>query len=236
MITPFDPVYHPCVRVVSIFQELLETPFCGLVNALCWPRVLEGDFEEVVKQLGVGEGFVPLDEESLCGLDLSEAGRKAVAVMVEDLRLLIGHGLEPELNCIHAYPRDVGDGPMATDVFSFHADSATVEADTWLCTYYGAPSEGVANEDAVGKVGVPEIRAQLLALYGGPDDDGFRDFLAENYYDLHYATLPGAKPYSFGVGNLWRIATAWPGSAILPCIHRAPETVPGDTSRLLLIS
>jgi hypothetical protein len=29
---------------------------------------------------------------------------------------------------------------------------------------------------------------------------------------------------------------AYPDSPVLPCIHRAPETCPGDPPRLLLIS
>lgn len=232
----FTPPSHPTIRVVSSFHELLTTPFSDGVNALCWPRVLEGDFAEVVAALGEGEGIVPLDEEELRGLELSEAGKRAVEVMLEDQRLLIEAGLEPELNSIHHYPRDEAHGPIATDVLSFHVDSATAETDTWLCTYHGAPSEGIPNEDTLLKADIPEIRAELLRLYGGADDESFREFLAENCYDLHYAPLPHAKAYSFGIGNLWRIATQWPGSPVLPCIHRAPETREGDPVRLLLIS
>ncbi len=230
------PPAHPSIRMVGGFSELLTTPFANGVNALCWPRVLTGNFAEVVSLLGTGEGFVSLDEEILRGLPLSEAGRVAVEVMLADQRLLLEQDLEPELNLIHAYLRDEGAGPIATDVFSFHADSATAETDTWLCTYHGAPSEGVLNEEVVKQADVPEIRAELLRLHGGKDDRGFLEFLAEHCYDLHYAPLPNARPYSFGIGNLWRIATDWPGNPVLPCVHRAPHTEPGDPPRLLLIS
>ena len=83
---------------------------------------------------------------------------------------------------------------------------------------------------------LPQTRAELLRLYGGPDDARFAAWLAEQCYDLHYAALPHARPYSFGFGNLWRIATKCPGSPVLPCIHRAPATRPGRPPRLLLIS
>ena len=235
MIPPAPP-NHPRIRVVGSFQELLTTPFAGEVNALCWPRVLPGDFNEVVKLLGPGDGIIPLDEELLRSLPLGEAGRVAIEIMLEDQRLLREQNLDPELNCIHHYPRDESEGPIATDVFSFHADSATEETDTWLCTYHGFPSEGVPNEEVRRHVDIPEIRAELLRLHGGPDDGTFREFLSENCYDLHYAPLPHARPYSFGIGHLWRIATDWPGSPVPPCIHRAPETQPGDPVRLLLIS
>jgi hypothetical protein len=92
------------------------------------------------------------------------------------------------------------------------------------------------NEDALRRVDDPATRAALLRLYGGEDNAGFGEFLRENCYDLHYAPVPGAQPYSFGVGHLWRIACDWPGSPVPPCIHRAPVTTPGEAARLLLIS
>lgn len=226
--------YHR-IRRVQNFHELATAPFAHDVNALYWPRTLTGDFSEVVQRLGAGEGIVTLDEARLRELPLSPAGAAAVEMMLEDLRRLRTLDRDPVLNCIYAYPQDEAAATVATDVFSFHADSAPVAADTWLCTYHGAPSEGLRNEDAVRRVAVPATRAQLLAEYGGVDDDGFQDYLKENCYDLHYAPAPHAQPYSFGIGHLWRIAVDYPDSPVPPCIHRAPATVPGQP-RLLLIS
>jgi hypothetical protein len=221
---------------VRSFHELVTTPFADGVNALCWERTLPGDFGEVVAQLGAGEGIVALDEMRLSALPVGAMGRAAVATMLEDLRRLQNHGLDPALNCIHGYPREAEPGPVATDVFSFHVDSAPVEADTWLCTYHGPPSEGLPNEGARRRVDDPATRATLLRLHGGGDDSGFREFLRENCYDFHYAPVTGARPFSFGVGHLWRIACEYPGGRVPPCIHRAPATRPGDSARLLLIS
>lgn len=231
----FFPPDDSRVRLVGSFEELVNGRFENGVNALCWPRNLEGDFSEVASLLEAGEGITTLDEEQLRALPASDAGRRAVDVLLEDLRLLREQDREPVLNCIEGYPRDEDPGPVATDVFSFHADSAPVEADTWLCTYHGACSEGVRNEEARRKVDVPEIRAELLALYDGEDDDGFVEFLSDYCYDLHYEPLPGARLYDFGLGNLWRIAVEWPGSPVPPCVHRAPDSGPGDPRRLLLI-
>ncbi len=229
--------YSPRIKHVESFQELLTTPFADGVNALCWPRALEGDFAEVVALLGdgAGEAITVLDESGLRALPLSSAGRVAVEVMLEDLRMLRAQELDPVLNCIHGYPRDDDAGPVVTDVFSFHADSAPVAAATWLCTYHGPASEGLLNEEARRRVDLPKTRAELWKLYGGPDEAEFREFLNENCYDLHYAPVEEARPYSFGVGNLWRIAVDYPESPVPPCVHRAPKTVPGQ-ARLLLIS
>ena len=218
------------------FAELVATPFAQDVNALCWSRTLPGDFGEVVEKLGAGEGVVTIEEPQLLRLAVSPAGRKAIDFLQKDLRQLREQERDPVLNCIHDYPRDEEPGPVRTDVFSFHVDSAPIEADTWLCTYFGPASEGLRNEDAQRKVDIPAIREQLRADLGaGADDEEFRTALREHCYDLHYAAVDGARPYSFGVGNLWRIAVDWPGSAVPPCIHRAPETPPGAPARLLLI-
>ena len=234
---PFTlPPGYTRIKTVDSFHDLIATPFEGGVNALCWQRVLPGDFGEVVARLGVGEGITTLDDSTLLALPVSPAGRIAVEILLEDQRLLREHGLDPALNCIHGYPRDEHPGPVVTDVFSFHADSATVETDTWLCTYHGPTSEGLRNDEARRRVDIPETRAELLKVFGGEDNDDFLEYLNEHSYDLHYAPMPRAQPFSFGLGNLWRIAVDWPGSPVPPCIHRAPATLPGQPPRLLLIS
>jgi hypothetical protein len=222
------------VRRVKSFEELAMARFEHGVNALCWGRTLPGDFGEVVAALGAGEGIVTVDEAALQGLRLGAGGMAAVAAIIEDLRRLREQERDPVLNCIHGYPRDEEAGPVPTDVFSYHADSAPVEADTWLCTYHGSPSEGLCNEDALRRVDVPATRAELLKQYGGTDDEGFREFLHDHCYDLHYAPVTGAAPYSFGLFNLWRIAVDWPGSPVPPCVHRAPATIVGQP-RLMVI-
>lgn len=222
--------------MVRSFEELITTPFGDGVNALCWERTLPGDFGEIVQRLGATEGITSLDESILSALTLSDAGRTAADILIEDLRLLRTRGLAPVLDCIHAYPRDEDTETVRTDVYSFHADSAPVEADTWLCTYFGATSEGLRNEEAQRRVEIPATRAELLRHFGGNDDADFLEHLRECCYDLHYTPSENAQPFSFGIGNLWRIATDWPGSPVPPCIHRAPETLPGDPARLLMIS
>jgi len=231
--SPILPPDFDCIKVVHSFEELASTPFGNGVNAFCWPRVLAGDFVEVVEKIGSGDGITLLDESFLQGLPLSHAGIVAVNEMLQDDRLLSGLGLDPVLNCIHTYPSDDNADSISTDVYSFHVDSAPVQSETWLCTYFGASSEAIRNDKAIRYVDIPETRADLLKLYGGQDDEGFCEFLSENCYDLHYAALPHAEPYPFGIANLWRIAVQYPDSPVLPCIHRAPRT---DSPRLLLIS
>lgn len=238
------PTDYRRIKVVRSFQELAATPFADGVNALCWPRTLAGDFGEIVTRLGAGEGIDVVDEDRLRGLVLSPAGRLAAEAILADLRRLREQDRDPVLNCIHGYPRDEDAGPVVTDVFSYHADSAPVEADTWLCTYHGSPSEGLRNEDAIRRVDVPATRAELLKRFGGADDEAFREHLREHCYDLHYAAVPGAQPYSFGLFNLWRIACEYtgpdqpghgsPARRVPPCVHRAPATIPGQP-RLMVI-
>lgn len=232
---PLPPGYTR-IKIVHSFEELVTTPFADGINALCWQRTLAGDFSEVVAKLAVRGGITTLEEEQLASLSVSPAGRVAIDILLEDQRLLRERDLAPSLDCIDGYLRDEEPGPVPTDVYSFHVDSATVEADTYLCTYHGPASEGLCNEEAQRRVDIPETRAALRELFGGEEGTEFTEYLHENCYDLHYAAMPGARPFGFGVGNLWRIAVAYPGSPVPPCIHRAPETVPGQPPRLLLIS
>lgn len=224
------------IKKVRSFEELLSTPFDGNVNALCWKRTLPGDFGEVVANLGAGSGITTIEEDRLKELSLSNEGKLARDILLADQELLRTQELSPVLDCVNGYHHDMEAGAVPTHVQSFHADSATVVADTYLCTYYGLSSEGVFNEEAIRRVDIPETRALLLEQYGGLDDDGFLEYLNDNYYDLHYVPIPEAQPYSFGVGNLWRIAIEYPDCAVPPCIHRAPATLPGQNPRLLLIS
>jgi hypothetical protein len=227
--------FPACVKRVHSFAELIETPFAGGTNALCWERELPGDFGEIITAVGEGEGLEGLDEEGLRQLSLSADGRVAADLCAADLRLLRAHGLAPVLDCIHGYPEDEEADGLPTDVFSFHADRAPVPADTYLCTYAGAASEGLRPEDARRRVDIPSCRAELRRRYGGADDAGFLAWLEETCHDLHYHAQPGARPYGFGLGHLWRIAIQYPGCPVPPCLHRAPATQPGRP-RLLLIS
>lgn len=235
--TPFiPPPGYARVKLVQSFDELISTRFAEGVNALCWQRALPEGFDEIVQHLAEDDGMTTLDELRLRSLPLGAAGKSAVEYLLADQQLLQSRGLSPLLDCIHAYPRDEDPEGLATDVYSFHADSATTQADTWLCTYHGPSSEGLRNDEARRHIDLPGTRAKLLELFGGEDDDGFAEYLQECCYDLHYAPTAGAQPFSFGLGNLWRIAVEYPGSPVPPCIHRAPATVPGELPRLLLIS
>ncbi len=221
--------------MVTSFEALIATPFRDGVNAVCWPRDLRGDFDEVVLRLETADDITSIDEAQLTSLEVSPAGRQAVATLLDDLRRLRAIGHEPTLDCVRRYPRDHG-GPVATDVHSFHVDSATAPVDTFLCSYTGASSEGLRNHEARRLVDAPAVRAQLLERFGGEEGGAFTAWLGENSFDLHHEPLPSARPFSFGLGNLWRIAVQYSGCPVPAFIHRAPEDSAGQPPRLLLIS
>ena len=179
------------------------------------------------------ENIATLDEELLGALQLSEQGQLARNILLHDLKLLTANGAAPVLNLISCYERDDAYPFFPVDVYSFHADRSAVPTDTFLCTYYGEPSEILPNAQAQQKVLVPEIREQLKKQYQGPAE-GFDSFLTDYFFDLHYRAAPGAQPISLGSGNLWRLAIDHPESRVAPCVHRAPNEKPGQP-RLLLI-
>jgi len=221
------------IHCVTNFQDLVSTPFRGKMNAICWTRKLVGDFSEIVKMAALNESIKELDEEELRELQLSEQGKLAREILLNDLKLLKTYGAAPVLNLINYYDRDNNVPFFTTDVYSFHADRSPIPVDTFLCTYYGESSELLPNSQAQQKVLVPEIRNELKKLYHGADE-GFELFLSEHFFDLHYMAKPSAHPVSLGIGNLWRLAVEHPLSEVLPCIHRAPKEKTGQT-RLLMI-
>lgn len=221
------------VGVVSSFSELINTKFKGAVNALCWNRNLKGDFEEIVSKLQLKENITEVSIEDLFALQLSEKGILAREIILNDLQLLADFGASPSLNLLKNYERDEEFDFISTDVYSFHVDRSPIGTDTFLCTYYGAASDIISNDQVEQKILIPEIREKLKELYDG-SEDGLEDFFKENFFDLHYEAKPDASPTNLGIGNLWRLAVDHPSQEVLPCVHRAPVENDGEY-RLLLI-
>jgi len=221
------------IGIASTFSELVNTDFKGEMNALCWHRNLEGDFNELVDKLQLKENITEVYPKDLMALQLSEKGNIAREMILNDIQLLTDFGASPALNLLRCYERDDEFDFISTDVYSYHVDRSPIATDTFLCTYHGAASDIIANAQAEQKILIPEIRKKLEALHNGPSEE-FEDFLKENYFDLHYQAQAHAVPTNVGVGNLWRLAVDHPEQQVLPCIHRAPIEKEGEY-RLLLI-
>ena len=221
------------IKRVSNFKDLITTPFYDTINAISWQRNLVGDFSEIIKKIILNENIKTLNLNELRELDLSKNGQLARKILLNDFKMLESHGAKPTLNIIKNYERDTVFPFLPTDVYSFHVDRSPIAVDTFLCTYYGEPSDILPNLQATQKVLIPEIRNELKKLYDGTDA-GFEAFLSEYFFDLHYLAKPNATPITLGVGNLWKLAVDHPKSKVLPCLHRAPEEKKGE-NRLLLI-
>ena len=218
------PPGYSRLKVVRSLNELVSTPFEDGINALCWPRALPGDFRAVVEALGAGEGIVTVDESCLHRLPLSDAGKTARDTLLADQQMLRACDLQPNLDCVHGSLREEPEGLFHTDVHSWHIDTATAPADTFLCTYVGATSEGLRNEAAQRRVDIPETRAELLRLYGGSDDAGFLEYLADFFYDLHYAPLPQAQPFSLSeLATSGASPSGIPTMPVPPCVSTVPR-------------
>lgn len=224
---------HKQISVVSSFSELISSNFQGDRNAICWYRNLNGDFQEIVKKLQLKENITEISVDDLLALQLSEYGRLAREIIIADIQQLTELGASPTLNLIQNYERDDELDYISTDVYSFHVDRSPIPTDTFLCTYHGAASEILPNDQVEQKILVPEIREKLKNLHDGPEAE-FENFLEEYFFDLHYRAKPESKPVNLGLGHLWRLAVDHPTQQVLPCVHRAPIEIDGEY-RLLLI-
>ena len=221
------------ISLVSSFNELVTHQFEGVVNSVCWHRVLNGDFSEIVAKLSLKENVTDISIADLMALSLSTEGCSARAIIINDLKLLADYGAQPTLNLIKSYDLDQELDFISTDVYSYHVDRSPIAADTFLCTYFGAASDIIPNEQVEKKVLIPEIREKLKDLHDGEEMD-FEEFLKENFFDLHYEPKANAVPTNLGVGHLWKLAIDHPEQNVLPCVHRAPKENDGEY-RLLLI-
>ncbi|QIO05867.1 DUF1826 domain-containing protein [Acinetobacter shaoyimingii] len=224
------------IQVVTHFSELINTQFKAQVNALCWHRDLNGNFAEIVLKLQLQDNITEVSIKDLLALDLTEQGHIARQTIIQDITLLSDYGASPSLNLIKNYERDDELDFISTDVYSYHVDRSPIATDTFLCTYYGAASDIIANDQVEQKIQIPEIREKLKAVHDDFHkklDGDFESFLAEYYFDLHYQPKPQAKPTNLGIGHLWRLAVDHPTQQVLPCVHRAP--VENNEFRLLLI-
>ncbi|MET3036059.1 DUF1826 domain-containing protein [Chryseobacterium sp. NRRL B-14859] len=224
---------HHQIGVVSTFSELVNTHFQGTMNAICWNRNLNGNFEEIVSKLRLKENITDVSAEDLLRLELSEQGNLARAIILNDLQVLADFGASPTLNLLKCYDRDEEFDFISTDVYSYHVDRSPVGTDTFLCTYYGASSDILPNDQGEQKILIPEIREKLKELHDGPEEE-FETFLKDCFFDLHYQPKPNAEPVNLGLGHLWRLAVDHPEQKVLPCVHRAPVENEGEY-RLLLI-
>ena len=145
------------IGIVSTFSELIHTAFKGETNALCWYRNLDGDFATIVSQLRLKENITEVHPEDLLALQLSEKGNLAREIILNDFQLLTDFGASPSLNLLKCYERDEEFDFISTDVYSFHVDRSPITTDTFLCTYHGAASDIIANDQAEQKILIPEI-------------------------------------------------------------------------------
>jgi hypothetical protein len=229
-----SPFYNSSqIGIVSSFADLIQTEFKDAMNALCWYRDLEGDFEEIAVKLPLKEDVTVVCPSDLMELQLTQNGIIARDTILQDIKLLTDYGASPTLNLLKCYERDDTFAFIATDVYSYHVDSSPIATDTFLCTYRGATSDLISSTHAIPKIEIPEIRKKLYELYEGPPHE-FEVFLKQHYFDLHYEAKPEAEPISLGIGNLWKLAVQHPKQKVAPCIHRAPKENTGEY-RLLLI-
>lgn len=223
---------HPQIKNVFKFEDLVNFEFYDKINAICFNRILEGNFDEIVSKLELKHIITEVSLEDLVALELSSEGSKARNIMLNDYELLSNFGASPSINLLKSYEKDDELHFISTDVYSFHVDHSPIETSTFLCTYFGESSDILPNNEALRQIDISEVREKLQKIYD-IDDDNFDVFAKENFFDLHYQAKPNSTPINLGIGHIWRLSCESPNQKVLPCIHRAPAEK--NQLRLMLI-
>ena len=92
------------IKKVSSFNELANTKFEKINNALCWERNLIGNFEEIVLKLQLKENVSEIPIDDLLSLQLSENGNIARQIIINDLQLLTDFGASLQIPVILITP------------------------------------------------------------------------------------------------------------------------------------
>jgi deoxyhypusine synthase len=79
------------IQLVATFKDLVDTSFGGNINALCWQRVLEGDFFEIIEKIKPRENITSIEPDELIALELSEQGNLDRQTILADWDLLENH-------------------------------------------------------------------------------------------------------------------------------------------------
>lgn len=202
------------VKVVASLSDMFNRAFGGAeeVNCIVHPRKLSGDFNALARRLSA-----PLKLEKKPFVELST---DAFALHARSLRgaekkaakaILADMKRMDEQN-LNPVLRVIGEGDYREQsafdrVHDFHADGVTkVGGYKVLCCYTSPVTEGLRLEDA--------------------------EFQEDGYYKMK----PGAKPFSFRPGSIWRHAVIGTGEGILPFIHRAPHVSEQRQPRLILMA
>lgn len=108
-------------------------------------RNLDGNFEEIVLKLQLKKYITEVSNEDLLELELSAKGNTAREIILNDLKLLTDLGASPSVNLIKKYYCDIEFGFISTDVYSCHVDRSPIATSTFLCTYFSAVGDILAN-------------------------------------------------------------------------------------------
>jgi deoxyhypusine synthase len=79
------------IQLVATFKDLVDTSFGGNINALCWQRLLEGDFFEIIEKIKPRENITYIEPDELIALELSEQGNLARQTILVEWDLLENH-------------------------------------------------------------------------------------------------------------------------------------------------
>lgn len=208
------PEDYPRLRAVTSSEDFFTTPFSGLVNAVWMPRIIQGDYEELARQLYMAPSWCEqvfeykqairnrLEQIATFEDGVGQAARQVLM----DQDMVIAHGLQVDF-------RVAGANYYEYDVYTAHMDVGDPRdaCGTFSCGYTEPTTEWARNDDCITtgrtREGVPL-----------------------------FTVRPDAARHRFSVGDMFRMAALHNQNKVDGFIHWAPQTRGSDGLRMMLMA
>ena len=237
------------VAVAPTMRDFFDQSFggaSGKTNVILHRRKLRGDFNALAAHLA-GNKKVTIDR-SLRREDVVKAekelkgkAKKAAQEILADIDMLAREGYHStKLRLIgdEGYRMDHGyDLKKGSGVSLFHFDGGQPLKGRVLTAYAGATTQGIAPEDCIRFVDIPKFQQDLIGRFGQDhvDPKELAALMKRSIADIRLPK-PGAIPYAFSVGDIFRHAVRDNKAGVTPHLHRAPPMTTGAKPRLLLVA
>ncbi len=226
--------------------DMLSRKFGSHANVILHTRELKGDFNEVVAVChklfaGKNQHLTQKDVTEALTPHLSDAGRQATGIIIEDLKAMTSAGCkDARLRVVYGYEDHNENAPMEDNEHHFHIDGGDMTRGRILAPYTDPASEGLTPEDAIACLSLEKYTELFKQAWKkSAPDESLESYIRgmKMIYGGYYEPAAGKEPFAFRAGDIWRQAVMQMKQAGGPpaFVHRGSKPKDASTPRLLSV-